>query len=68
MLLAKDLIRGKQAKNEQLENNINDWLINLGNNIIKKESPENENPKKIVDNSYILFIEKKNLPKKYIAI
>ena len=48
--LAKDLIRGKQAKNEQVVNNINDGLIDLllSNAIIKKEIPENENPNKIV--------------------
>ena len=49
--LAKDLIRGKQAKNEQVVNNINDGLIDLllSNAIIKKEIPENENPNKIVN-------------------
>ena len=41
--LAKDLIRAKQAKNEQLVNNINNKLIDLGKAIIKKEIPENEN-------------------------
>ena len=44
---AKDLIRVKQSKNEQLINNINDELIYLRNPIIKKEIPENEDP--IVD-------------------
>ena len=38
-----------QAKNEQLVNNINGGLIDLRNAIIKKEIPENENPKKIVN-------------------
>ena len=46
--LAKDLIRAKQAKNEQLVNNINAELIDLRNPIIKKEIPKNENPNKIV--------------------
>ena len=49
MFLAKTLIRAKQAKNEQLVNNINDELINLRDAIIKKEIPENENIDKIVD-------------------
>ena len=49
MLLVKKLIRAKQAKNEQLVNDINDKLIGLRNAIIKNEIPENENPNKIVD-------------------
>ena len=32
----KDLIRAKQAKNEQLVNNINNELVDLRNTIIKK--------------------------------
>ena len=47
--LAKNLIRAKQAKNEQLVNNINDELIRLRNVIIKKEIPKNGNSSKIVD-------------------
>ena len=48
--LARDLIRAKQAKNEQLvNNNNNDGLIDLRNTIIKNEIRENENPNKIVD-------------------
>ena len=47
--LAKDFIRAKQAKNEQLVNNINDELIDLRNAIIKKEILENKNPNKKVD-------------------
>ena len=47
--LAKDLIRSKQFKIEQLVNNINDELINLRNIMIRKEIPENENPNKIID-------------------
>ena len=39
--LTKDLIRAKQAKNEQLVNIINDELIDLRNAIIKKEIPGN---------------------------
>ena len=34
--LAKNLIRAKQAKNEQLVNNINDEFISLRNVVIKK--------------------------------
>ena len=47
--LAKYLIRDMQAKNEQLLNNVNDGLIDLGNAIIEKEIPKYENPNKIVD-------------------
>ena len=47
-LLARDLIKATQAKNEQLVNNVNDGLIDL-RNIIRKEIPENQNPNKIVD-------------------
>ena len=47
--LVKDLIRVKQAKNQQLAKNINDGLIDLRNAIIKKKIPENKNPNKIVD-------------------
>ena len=49
LLLAKDLITSKQAKNEQLVNSINGELIDLQNVITKKEIPENENPDKIAD-------------------
>ena len=48
LFLAKDLIRAKQAENEQLVNNINDEFIDLRNAIIRKEFPENENLNKIV--------------------
>ena len=48
LFLAKDLLRAKKAKNEQLENNINDGLIDLRNANIRKEFPENEIPNKIV--------------------
>ena len=46
---AKDLIRAKQAKNEQLVNNINDELVDLRYAIIEKKIPEKENPNKIAD-------------------
>ena len=49
LLLAKDLIRAKSVKNEQLLKNINDELIDLRNAIIKNEIPENENSNKMVD-------------------
>ena len=45
----KDLIRVKQLKIEQLVNNINDELIDLRNDIIKSEIPENKNPNKKLD-------------------
>ena len=45
--LAKDLIRAKQEKNEQLVNNINDQLIDLRNAFIEKKILENENPIKV---------------------
>ena len=44
--LAKDLIRSMQAKNEKLVNNVNDRLMDLRNDIIRQEIPENQNPKK----------------------
>ena len=50
--LAKELLRAKRvkrAKNEQLVNNIYVDLINLRKVIVKKETPENENPNKIKD-------------------
>ena len=47
--LEKDLIKATQAKNEQLVNNVNNGLIALRKAIIKKQIPENENPKKILD-------------------
>ena len=47
--LAKDLLKTKHGKNDQLVNNINDSLIDLRKAIMKKEIPQNENPKKIID-------------------
>ena len=49
MFLAKYLTRATQAKNEQIENVINDGLIDLRNGINRKEIPENENQKKVVE-------------------
>ena len=49
LLLIKDLISAKQNKNEKLVNNINNGLIDLRKDINRKEIPENENPKKILD-------------------
>ena len=43
----KDLIRAKQDKNEKLVNNINDRFIDWRNVVIRKEIPENENPKNV---------------------
>ena len=47
--LVKDIIRAKQAKHEQLVNNINDELIDSRSRIIKNKILQNENPDKIVD-------------------
>ena len=47
--LVKDLISAKHNKNEKLVNNISNGLIDLRNDINKKEIPENENPKKVAD-------------------
>ena len=38
LFFAKDVLRAKQAKNEQLVNNINGGFIELRNTIIKKNS------------------------------
>ena len=46
--LVKDLISAKQNKNETLVN-INNRLIDLRNGINRKEIPENENWKKVVN-------------------
>ena len=48
-LLVKDLIRAKQNKNQKSVNNINNGLIDLRNDINRKEIPENENPKKVAN-------------------
>ena len=47
--LVKDLISAKNNNDEKLVNSINNGLIGLRNNINRKEIPENENPKKVVD-------------------
>ena len=47
----------KQDKDDQLVNHINDLLIDLRNVVIRKEFPENENPRKkinVVEKSSIL--------------
>ena len=43
--LVKDLISAQQNKDQKLVNNINNRLIDLRNDINRKEIPENENPK-----------------------
>ena len=49
MILSKDLIRAKEAKNEQLVNNINDELIDWKRNeIVRKEIPKKKS-NKVVD-------------------
>ena len=45
----KDLISANQNKNEKVVNSINNGLIDLRNNINRKEIPENESPKKVVN-------------------
>ena len=47
LLLVKNLISANQIKNEKLVNNINNGLIDLRNDINKKEIHENKNPKKV---------------------
>ena len=47
LLLAKDLIRVKQSKNQQLINNINDDWIDLRKAIIRTKTPGNEYRNKI---------------------
>ena len=46
--LAKNLIRARQTKNEQLANYVKDELIDLRNVIVRKEILENEIPNKII--------------------
>ena len=57
-LLAKDIIRVKQAKNEQLVTNINDELIDLRNASNKKEIIENKVAYTV---EKILFLNKLNI-------
>ena len=45
--LVRDLHEDNQNKNDKIVKNINESLINLRNSINSKETPENENPKKI---------------------
>ena len=49
MFLVKDLIDLQQSENEKLVDNINNVLIDLGNDINRKWIPENENLNKVVD-------------------
>ena len=53
--LLNDLLEAKQARNEELVNDINNALITLRHAIIKKEISVNKNPNKI------LHIVEKNL-------
>ena len=48
LFLVKDLISGKQDKNQKTVNNIHDGLIDLRNNINRKKIFEIENSKKLV--------------------
>ena len=49
LFIVKELISAKQDKNEKSVNNINYGLIDLRSSIIRKEIPENGNPKKLVN-------------------
>ena len=48
MFFVKDLISAKRDENEKIVSIVNDWLIDINNNINRKEIPENENPKNVV--------------------
>ena len=56
--LVKDLISAKQNKNEKLVNSINNGLIDLRNNINRKEIPENEKVANIGEKSLTLINSK----------
>ena len=47
--LVKDLISAKQTKNEKFVNNVDNGLIDLRNDINRKEIRENGNPKNVAD-------------------
>ena len=47
MFLVKDLISAKRDENEKIVSIVNDWLIDINNNINRKEIPENENLKNV---------------------
>ena len=49
LFLVNDLIRVKKDKIMKLVNNVNDGMNDLINATIRKEIPENENPKKVVN-------------------
>ena len=49
LFLVNDLIRVKKYKIMKLVNNVNDGMNDLINATIRKEIPENENPKKVVN-------------------
>ena len=56
---AKDLYKANQTKNEQTVNQINDALIDLKNDVIRKTISENENSDKAIDiNKNILDFNK----------
>ena len=46
LFLVKDLISAKQDKNQKIVSNVNDGLIDLRNDIDRKEIPENQVPQK----------------------
>ena len=47
MFLVNDLIGAKRDENEKIVSIVNDWLIDINNNINRKEIPENENLKNV---------------------
>ena len=47
--LVKNLYKVNQNKNEKIENQINDSLIQLKNSVIRKEIQENENANKVIN-------------------
>ena len=49
LFLVNHLIRVKKDKIMKLVNNVNDGMNDLINATIRKEIPENENPKKVVN-------------------
>ena len=46
LFLVKDLISAKQDKNQKIVSNVNDGLIDLRNDIDRKEIPESQVPQK----------------------
>ena len=45
----KNLYKVNEAKNEKIENHVNNALIDLKNAVSRKEIPENEDPDKVIN-------------------